>query len=330
MATFIYAACPNNSAQKALIDMAPVQKIQNAKAGICTRQPWLYHLNSGFEARFKKEITDYFGKVPGNWAPERPTVLAPLLAKKPLLAKYSKGIPSLERWKMAPAEELPNLNLLVEGIASASGCKTPEVCTGYYLGTHAQFLKPFFTKTSILCLEIDFLDRYAKGEFTLGELRSVIAHEMAHYKKNHVLKNFSLYHFAKIAAPAISIIASAAIVLSGAPVLLAVPVLAAGAAAFKFRQEITNVYSRALEYSADKFAASITGARNLISYFKKTAPEAVLLQAGVEYSVAGIVLKNSRVQQFLAIAMSDHPTNAQRIERLEKIAEKNEKALSPQ
>ncbi|HQT45149.1 MAG TPA: M48 family metalloprotease, partial [Candidatus Micrarchaeota archaeon] len=284
--------------------------------------------------------------MPGDWAPKSRPILVPAIEANPALGKYADKIPSLENWKCATSRQMPALNLLVDDVSAVAGCKKPEVCAGYFLGSHAIVLDSPFRKESIICFDLELLKEYASGKYALQEVKAVIAHELGHLKKSHTLKSLSL----RILLKEGTWLASLGILIAGLPPAVAIAGVAVNTLAYFFRKQILNMFHRSLEYSADKFSATVAGAKSAASYFEKTAaeelrPDAEFLHTfgklaannpmlgqffapgcGSQPAIRDFALQpfkfithNEWVQNMLANSRSDHPSTGKRIARLEKI-----------
>ncbi len=334
--------------------MAPTQKtFLHFTGNGCNNQARGGAANPVFENKLKSEITLFFGRVPGDWAPNSRPILVPAIEVHPALGKYAGKIPSLENWKCATSRQMPALNLLVEDVSAVSGCKKPEVCTGYFLGSHAIILDSPFHKESIMCFDLELLNEYASGKYTLQEVKAVIAHELGHFKKSHTIKSLSL----NILLEKGTWLASLGILVAGLPLAVTIAGVAVNTLAYFFRKQILNAFNRSLEYSADKFSATVAGAKSIISYFEKTDARELRPDSSVFAEFGRLAASNQLLGQFFApgcsgqpespgfalqpggfithyawmqkireLAHASHPPNVKRIARLEKISNATEGA----
>jgi len=310
---------------------------------------------NAFEKNFKDEVSAFFSMKFGDMSPKKFFFLKLAVEVRPSWKEHVKALPGLQMWRYAPASEMPMLDRLVEEASEASGCAKPEICVSYALGSPMRLFNPPFEKTAAICVEDIFLMSISKGEFSIDEARSIIAHELGHYVKRHTLKAFLLKKAIDTALPIVSLASSALLAISGPSLAYAIIPIAIAGIIFKLGMPILNMVSRAYEYSADKFAAKTAGASNLISYLSKTVTEDDFAGPDVLRAFSALVAKNASLKRFfepgnpgklpwpglvqaaknlvagnalvqnaLALSRSSHPSCKKRIARLEKMAHEKE------
>ncbi|MFA5106274.1 MAG: M48 family metallopeptidase [Candidatus Micrarchaeia archaeon] len=285
---------------------------------------------SALDGKMKQDIISALesrGISTSNGKPGNSAFLAYLLKLEPVSGgKHWREKKSLDNLGAGncmalPQSDMPALHGLVSGLKDKSGMKKmPEICIHESTAPHAVSYMGPFGKTSIISVGTGMLMAYSNGKLSLGEVEAVMAHEISHISKYHTLKGYAC-HAALTFGPWIAAIGIAA--LAHVSFYLGAASLGIGAFVLAFKEQLFNKVRHSFEFSADKSAACLAGARNLIGYFNK-------LPKGPEnFSVDkdGILCfspKRGRLGEFLIQLEENHPPLYKRIARLEKIAQQQD------
>ncbi|MBM3229284.1 hypothetical protein FJZ26_02535 [Candidatus Parvarchaeota archaeon] len=209
----------------------------------------------------------------------------------------------------------------VERMAKKANVRMPEtvriLCQENEIGV---FQFPFAGNYIVIPTELE--NRYCDGTFSKSEVEAIMAHEMAHLKRNEGIKTFfllvPLIIFTKIASALVTFCTS----VYGSNFAIA-----AGKKAENGAMSLiwlgTTVLQRYREYNCDRFAASQTSPEAMSSALTKLqemADTAIIIPSGSIEHMAFLL--------FPSLATSgDHPPLEKRLERLVKGIRKKPEAI---
>jgi heat shock protein HtpX len=221
--------------------------------------------------------------------------------------------------KIAEPQEVPNLHRIVEDLASRAGMAKPGIAVvdlpvpnAFATGRNQHHAVVAVTPSLVRALDEP-------------ELRAVIAHELGHVKNRDIL----ISSVAAALAGAVSYLAQMVIFFGGgrdreggnAFGLIAFVILTPIMAAI-----IQLAISRAREFGADAAGAEMCGSpRNLASALQKLDAIAHRMPLGGQpkhEATAHLFIVNPFRMSFLARLFSTHPSLEERLERLERMANK--------
>jgi STE24 endopeptidase len=221
-------------------------------------------------------------------------------------------------YKVTPVEEenLPadkvGLKSSIEKLATEAGMRIENVYK-FDMSKNTKKANAAFTglgKSKRILLGDTLLENYSKDE-----IETVIAHEVGHYKKKHIIKNIiigtassflTLFIIAVLYENTIGIFG-----FSSITEIAALPLLSLwGAVIALIQSPLSNILSRKFEYEADEYAVTVTG---------KAAPYISTLEKLTEQN-----LGDKDPHPFIEWFFYSHPSIKNRINALMKFIDKSD------